>query len=190
MNKNTYSTTTLVALFAALTAVLGMIPKIDLPTGVPITPQTLGVMLAGCLIGPRRALYSQALFLFAVAAGLPLLSGGRGGLGVFASPSVGYLIGWPTGALVTGWVMSNLPHSSPEAAARAAALASVAGGVIIVHAFGVLGLMTVVKLTLGQAVIGTLLFVPGDLVKCLLCAVIVRSVASGLPRWTTNRGGA
>jgi biotin transport system substrate-specific component len=73
----------LVSLFAALIAVFGLIPKIDLPLGVPITLQTLGVMLAGCLLGPKRALQALALFLAAVALGLPLLSGGRGGLGVF-----------------------------------------------------------------------------------------------------------
>ena len=44
----------LVALFAALMAVMGLIPKIDLPLGVPITLQSLGVMLAGCLLGARR----------------------------------------------------------------------------------------------------------------------------------------
>ena len=51
----------LVALFAALMAVLGLIPKIDLPLGVPITLQTLGVMLAGCLLGPRRAFQALAI---------------------------------------------------------------------------------------------------------------------------------
>ena len=43
-----------VALFAALLAVLGLIPKIDLPFGVPITAQSLGIMLAGALLGPWR----------------------------------------------------------------------------------------------------------------------------------------
>ena len=69
----------LVSLFAALIAVFGLIPKIDLPLGVPITLQTLGVMLAGCMLGPKRALQALLLFLAAVAIGLPLLSGGRGG---------------------------------------------------------------------------------------------------------------
>ena len=63
----------LTSLFAALLAVLGLIPKIDLPLGVPITLQTLGVMLAGCLLGPKRALQALLLFLLAVALGLPLL---------------------------------------------------------------------------------------------------------------------
>ena len=55
-----------VSLFAALIAVFGLIPKIDLPLGVPITLQTLGVMLAGALLRPRLALLAVALFLAAV----------------------------------------------------------------------------------------------------------------------------
>ena len=74
-----------VSLFAALVAVFGLIPKIDLPLGVPITLQTLGVMLAGCMLGPKKALQALLLFLAAVALGLPLLSGGRGGLGLAGS---------------------------------------------------------------------------------------------------------
>ena len=116
----------LISLFAALLAVFGLIPKIDLPLGVPITLQTLGVMLAGCLLGPKRALQALLLFLVAVALGLPLLSGGRGGPGVFMAPSAGYLIGWPLGALVTGWVVTTLPSATPRSAVISAFIASLA----------------------------------------------------------------
>ncbi len=69
-----------VALFAALTAALGVIPRIDLGVvPVPITAQTLGPMLAGSILGARRGATSQILFLLLLAAGLPLLAGGRGG---------------------------------------------------------------------------------------------------------------
>ena len=53
-----------VALFAALIAVLGLIPRIDIPfaAGVPITAQTLGVMLAGLLLGPRLGAIAVLLF--------------------------------------------------------------------------------------------------------------------------------
>ena len=61
----------LVALFAALLAAFGMIPKIDLPLGVPITAQTMGVMLAGCLLGASMGMQAMLLFLLAVALGLP-----------------------------------------------------------------------------------------------------------------------
>lgn len=173
----------LVALFAALMAVLGLIPKIDLPLGVPITMQTFGVMLAGCLLGPRRALQALVLFLVAVAIGLPLLSGGRGGLGVFTTPSAGYLLAWPVGALVTGWIMQALPSDSPRRVAQSAFFASVVGGLLVVHASGVLGLMGIAGFSLQKAVMGTLVFVPGDLIKCGLAAAVCHTVARGLPDW-------
>ena len=64
--------------------VLGLIPPIALSiTPVPITLQSLGVMLAGGLLGSRLGALSQLVFLLIVGVGAPLLAGGRGGLGVF-----------------------------------------------------------------------------------------------------------
>lgn len=173
----------LVSLFAALMAVFGLIPKIDLPLGVPITLQTLGVMLAGCLLGPRLALQAMLLFLAAVALGLPLLSGGRGGFGVFTAPSAGYLLAWPLGAWVSGVLMSKLPATSPRATAASAFVASAVGGLLVVHACGVAGLVKIANLSWTQAFFGTLVFVPGDLIKCGICALVVHTVARGLPDW-------
>ncbi len=177
----------LTSLFAALLAVLGLIPKIDLPLGVPITMQTLGVMLAGCLLGPKRALQALLLFLLAVALGLPLLSGGRGGLGVFMAPSSGYLLGWPVGAWVTGIIMAWLTQwqttHSPNRSAVHAFVASALGGLLMVHVCGVIGLVLIANLSWQQALLGTLVFVPGDLIKCALTAMVVHTVARGLPDW-------
>lgn len=177
----------LTSLFAALLAVLGLIPKIDLPLGVPITMQTLGVMLAGCLLGPKRALQALLLFLLAVAIGLPLLSGGRGGLPVFMAPSSGYLLGWPVGAFVTGWIMAWLTRHNttrqPATAAIHAFVASALGGLLMVHLCGVMGLVLIANLSWQQAFLGTLLFVPGDLIKCGLTALVIHTVARGLPDW-------
>ena len=178
-----HSSLALVSLFAALLAVFGLIPKIDLPLGVPITLQTLGVMLAGCLLGARRGLQAVLLFLVAVAIGLPPLSGGRGGLGVFMAPSSGYLMGWPLGALVTGWLMGRLPTGSARQAAFSAFVASALGGLLMVHACGVVGLVMIAGLGWTQAVLGTLVFVPGDLIKCAMTAFVTHTVARGLPDW-------
>ncbi|QNP50367.1 biotin transporter BioY [Diaphorobacter aerolatus] len=172
-----------VALFAALMAVLGLIPKIDLPMGVPITAQSLGVMLAGVLLGPKRGFQAMALFLLAVAAGLPLLSGGRGGIGVFMAPSAGYLIGYAPAALIAGAIMRAVPQRSPGVIAVGAFVAALVGGLLALHLFGVLGLMLLAHLSLKQAVIATLAFVPGDLIKCVLCALVTHTVARGLPDW-------
>jgi biotin transport system substrate-specific component len=161
----------MVPLFAALVAVLGLIPKIDLPFGVPITLQSLAPMLA------------MLLFFVAVAAGLPLLAGGRGGLGVFMAPTTGYLLGFAASAWTTGLVMSALPHGSPRRTAVAALIASLVGGLLVQHAMGVTGLVLIAKLGWSQAFFATLVFVPGDIVKCLVCAGVVHTVARGLPDW-------
>ncbi len=181
--KNDPHSFALVALFAALLAVFGLIPKIDLPLGVPITLQTLGVMLAGCMLGPRRGLQALLLFLLAVVAGLPFLSGGRGGLGVFFVPSSGYLLGWAPGAWITGAVMAALPSGTPRRAALSAFVAAALGGLAVVHLCGVAGLVGYAHLSWLQALKATLVFVPGDLLKCALCAAAVHAVARGLPDW-------
>lgn len=98
----------LIASFTGLISVLGLPGAITVfGNAVPLTLQTLGVMLAGSILGPRRAMASVAVFLVLVALGLPLLAGGRGGLAVFAGPSVGYLLGWVLGAGTIGWLVAR-----------------------------------------------------------------------------------
>lgn len=179
----------LVALFAALLAVFGLVPKIDLAPGVPITLQTLGVMLAGCLLG-WRGFFAVALFLVAVAFGMPFLSGGRGGLTWFWAIASGYLWAWPVGALVTGLVMERLPHATPGRAAFSAFVAAFLGGIVVVHASGVVWMALWGNLTLPQAFMITLVFIPGDLVKCLVCALVVHTVVRGVPGWRFGRNAA
>ena len=173
----------MVALFAALLGVMGLIPKIDLPLGVHISIQTLGVMLAGCLLGPWRGLQAMLVFLVAVAVGLPLLSGGRGGLGVFVAPTAGYLVGWPLAALVTGWLMAWLPKSTPLRAACSAFMASAVGGIAMLYVCGIAGLVWIAKLPLTQAMWANVAFIPGDMLKCALTALVVHSIARAMPDW-------
>ena len=86
----------IIAMFTAFISVLAFIPPIPLPfMPVPIVLQNIGIILAGCLLGYKRGTLSVMIFLLLVATGLPLLSGGRGGLGVFFGPSAGYLFGYP-----------------------------------------------------------------------------------------------
>ncbi|MBV9654129.1 MAG: biotin transporter BioY [Acetobacteraceae bacterium] len=173
-----------ISLFAALVGVLGLLPKIDLPVGVPITAQTLGVMLAGCLLGPARAFLALLLFLGAVALGLPLLTGGRGGLGVFMAPSAGFLLGFPVGAAVTGLAMRKLPGPVLARAAVASAL----GGIGAVYLCGVPVLAATAQLNWHGALIASSMFLPGDLVKCVLSAFLVQTVLRGLPEWQPHGG--
>lgn len=164
------------AMFSALIAVLGLIPKFDLPfaPGVPITAQTLGVMLAGLILGSRTGLLSVVLFLFVVAMGAPVLAGGRGGLGVFFGPTVGFLVGWVFGAWSVGAVFSLLRGGFRKEKIFVSALISCwIGGIAVVYFFGILGLSYRGNLTLGQAALASLIFLPGDLLKSFIAAWIV-----------------
>ena len=166
-----------IALFAALIAVLGFVPQIMLPFGVPITAQSLGIMLCGTVLGAKRGALAVLLFLALVALGLPLLSGGRGGLGVFASPTVGFLLGFPVAAFVAGLVTEKLRLSILPAAAIGAFL----GGVLALYAFGIPGLALMLDKTLAEAALMVVAFLPGDLLKVALAALITQGIARMRP---------
>ena len=107
----------LIAVFAGVTAALGLIPPIYLPiTPTPITAQSLVIILAGAILGGRRGFASQALLLGLVALGLPLLAGGRGGIGVFFGVTWGFLLGYPVVAGLVGWLTYRIgaPYSLRE----------------------------------------------------------------------------
>ena len=115
----------LIAVFAGFVAALGVVPAFQPPGfSVPITAQSLGVMLAGAILGGRRGFAALALFLALVAIGLPLLAGGRGGLGVFATPTADVIHEGNatdiskqlvvTGKAATSWVWANqMPRKVP-----------------------------------------------------------------------------
>lgn len=173
-----------IALFAALIAVLGFVPQIMLPFGVPITAQSLGVMLCGTVLGARRGALAVLLFLALVALGLPLLSGGRGGLGVFASPTVGFLIGFPIAAFVAGLVTEK-----PRLAILpAAGIGAFLGGVVALYAFGIPGLALMLDKTLTEAALMVAAFLPGDLIKVVFAALITQGIARMRPDALLSRG--
>ncbi len=191
----------LVAVFAALMAVLGLPGAFAIPgTPVPVTAQTLGVMLAGCLLAPRTAVYAMLTFLALVAAGLPLLAGGRGGLGVFAGPSVGYLVAMPVAAGVISLVArsvltrsslsgdgSTRPHNVRRVLPAYLA-ANVLGGVLVVYALGIPGTALRTDLSLPAAAVSALAYLPGDLIKAVVAAVVAASVVRAYPRITEFAG--
>lgn len=175
----------LIALFAALIAALGLIPKITLGFGVPITAQSLGVMLCGTVLGARRGALAVGLFLLLVAMGLPLLAGGRGGLGLFASPTAGFLVGFPVAAFVTGWITERW-RSVPLGVS--AGVASVIGGIGVLYVFGISGLALVLGKTLPEATLLVAAFIPGDILKAAIAGMLTHALARARPRAVLSRG--
>ena len=86
---------TVVAMMVAMIAILGAVPGIPLGfIPVPIVLQNMGIMIAGELLGPKLGTIAVWLFLFLVVLGLPLLSGGRGGMVTILGPTGGYIFAW------------------------------------------------------------------------------------------------
>ena len=178
----------LIAVFAALIAALAILPGIPVGAlGVPITLQTLGVMLAGAVLGPGRGSAAAGLYLAAGLAGLPVFSGFRSGFGVLAGPSAGYLIAFPIGALVAGLLAVVVLRSARRFKYAWMFLACMAGTVLVIHPLGILGMIINGGLAPMDALLADIIYLPGDTVKNLLAAAIALSVHRAFPRLLARR---
>ncbi|MBD8080624.1 biotin transporter BioY [Cellulosimicrobium arenosum] len=167
-----------IATFAALVAVLGMPGSVALfGSAVPITLQTLGVMLAGSILGAWRGFLSVATFLALAAAGLPVLAGGRGGLAAFVGPSAGYLLGFLAGAAAVGWLVDHLRRVTFWGVAGAC----VVGGIAVVYAFGIPVQSLVTGVPVSTTAQLSLVFLPGDLIKAVAAAAVTVGVLRAYP---------
>ncbi len=176
--------TVLIALFAALIAVLSLMPPVPLGVvPVPITLQTLGIMLAGAMLGPWRGLLACLLYMLLWMLGLPVLPGGRGGLGVLAGPTGGFLVGMVAGAFVVGLIAKGLVPSAKSRTAQLLAYfaASVVGGIVVVYAVGIPWLSAITGMGLQKAFLGSLAFFPGDFVKATVTALVATQVRRAWP---------
>jgi biotin transport system substrate-specific component len=172
------------ALFAAIIVALGILPPITLGfIPVPITAQSLGVMMAGVVLGARRGAIAVLIVLVLVAIGLPVLSGGRGGLAAFAGPTAGFLVGWLFAAFVTGYMSERLVKAEQSALVQTVGffLAAMIGGIVVLYACGIAYLSLAAKIGFDQAFIGSMAFIPGDIIKAFVAALVGRAVMAGYP---------
>lgn len=158
------------ALFAAFMAVLGMIPPIPLGfIPVPVTAQTLGVMLAGCFLGKRTAAVSLILFIILVALGLPILSGGRGGMAVLIGPSSGYIFSWPIAAFLIGYTVEKI---WPKLRLWKLVTINILFGVLLVSLIGAPVMALVTHTSIWAALISSAVYLPGDIMKAIIAAAV------------------
>ncbi len=174
----------LAALFAAIIVALGLVPKIELGFfPVPITAQSLGVMLAGVILGGKRAAIAVLIVLLLVLIGLPVLAGGRGGLAVFAGPTAGFLLGWLPAAYLTGLASESLvdPATSDMKQLMSFFLASVLGCILVLYGCGIVYLSIAAKMGFVAAFKSSMIFIPVDVVKAFIAALAGRAVLAGYP---------
>ena len=155
--------------------VLGVFIRIPLGP-VPIVMTNLFILLAGYLLGPGPGAAATGLYLFLGAAGLPVFSAG-GGAALFLGPTGGYLAGYLPAAAVTGFLASGNRRGSPVLD-----LLILAAGALIIYVPGVswLKLQTGLSWT-GAFNAGMVPFLPGDAVKIVAAAGIIRGLGRGVP---------
>ncbi|MDO5746592.1 MAG: biotin transporter BioY [Actinomycetaceae bacterium] len=154
---------------------VGLLAQISVPLWpVPITGQTLGVMLVGATLGARRGALSMLSYLMAGLAGLPWFSAMTGGFTVIASPSFGYILGFIPTAFIIGYLSERTWDRKPLLALAAFGIAS-----IIPFLVGIPYMWFVLHLagtTLGLTATLNAGFVPfiiGGIVKMILAAMIL-----------------
>ncbi len=138
---------------------------------VPVTAQTLAVLLVGALLGPRSGALSVLAYLSAGAAGLPVFAQGSGVL-YLIGPTGGYLMGFVPAAYLTGALIER----SRVGGRRHDLLALLAGDAVI-FAFG-LAWLARFKQPGALPMAGLLPFLPGEIAKILLAGLVIRRVRS------------
>ncbi|WP_134322692.1 biotin transporter BioY [Cumulibacter soli] len=166
----------LIAGFAALIAVSAILPAITIAGPVPITLQTFAILLTGAVLGPVRGVLAVLLYLAVGLAGLPIFSGGRAGIAVITGPSAGYILAMPLMAALVGYLVSRLTRRS----AVPIFIAGVAG-TILSHGMGIVGMHLRAGLTWSESFTADLAFWPGDLIKCVLMAIVATAVHRAFP---------
>ena len=171
-----------------LAAVIGLMAqaRIVLPwTPVPITLQTLGVLMAGVLLGRGWGAVSVALYLALGIAGVPWFTGWAGGLAHLAGPTGGYLIGFILAALFVGYVTDKY-----VAARRIGPLFALMlfASLVLVYVPGVLQLKLWLNLVLGNPVtwtqalnLGAVPFIAGDVLKVAAASGLAYALSTRHP---------
>ena len=161
------------ALFAALTAAVSPF-KIPLGfTPVPITLQTLVVLMSGAMLGPYYGALSMILYVVVGALGLPVFAGGGSGIGALLGPTGGYLFSYFIAAFVIGkysWARKN-----PKYLDYVIAMIT---GTLVIYVLGAGWALVVVSgLTFIAVLTGWVLpFIIGDTIKLLAAAYISKNI--------------
>lgn len=158
------------ALMTAIICVLGLVPGIPLPImPVPIVLQNIGIFLAGIILGKKYGTLSVIVFLLLAATGLPVLSGGRGGIGVFAGPSAGFLFLYPVVAFLIGLIRDRYFGKINFAILFVATLVF---GVLLLDIVGTIIMGFIIHIHVTKAILLSFTFMPGDIIKAIVASLI------------------
>lgn len=161
-------------LFAALSAALS-------PLSISIGPIPIGfvhisLFLSAGLLGKKYGTVSQLVFVMLGVVGIPVFSGFHGGIGVLAGPTGGFIVGYIGCVFVTALLIERFGTSLK------ALFPAMYAGWVVTYALGLPWYMFVMNVdSVGAALSACVLpFLPGDLIKTVLCAFLIKRLRPAL----------
>lgn len=175
-----------IAVFAALIAVFGTTPAFPVPgSSVPITAQSMAVMLTGLMLPAIDALLAGSVFVALLLAGLPLMPGGFGGVAVLASPRGGFALAFPLAACAVALIVAGLRRIPMRAHGPGQLAANIVAALV-----GGIGVLYLVAVPLG-ALLGDIpvwtfaralgVYIPGDIAKAVGAGVVAAAAFRAAP---------
>ena len=169
------------ALFTSLTVIGGII---SIPIGpVPITLQSLFVILSGLILGSKLGALSQIAYVILGLIGLPVFSGGMGGLGSVIRPTFGFLIGYIVAAYLIGKITETNKSLSRI-------ICSVVLGSLIIYVMGVPYFYFIFTHFLGKSInfyaalkYACVPFIPGDIIKATIAITLAKQLIPKLSKY-------
>lgn len=159
------------ALVLAGSLLIALSAQIAIPlpfSPVPVTGQTMAVLLVGALLGRRRGSLAVLVYIAEGIAGLPVFAGGAAGPARLLGPTGGYLVGFVAAAYLVGLLAERGWDRRVSTTAAAMAL-----GNLVIYTVGVLWLTVFVGSLSAALAAGVLPFIPGDLVKIAAAALLL-----------------
>ena len=162
----------LVAMFTSLTAIGAFI---SIPLGpVPITLQSLFVILSGLILGPKLAALSQIVYILLGLVGAPIFSGFTGGPQSVMAPSFGFVIGF----VFAAYLVVRIAYMDNSLSTRNIWIGSLVGSLVI-YLFGLPYMYYMLNIIMGNQFsflnimqMGCFLFLPGDLAKLIISSLV------------------
>ncbi len=164
---------------ALCSALISVCAWISVPTAVPFTLQTFAVFTSVGILGTNRGCFAVLIYILMGSLGLPVFSGGRGGLGTVFGPTGGFLVGFLPMAFVSGKLWTTTKKRP------CMLLVAMAVGLLVCYGCGILwyafvylkGGNAAVKTAIGQCVAP---FIIPDILKMLLALIVVKRLKKHL----------
>ena len=179
MNKKSFARDIVyIAIFVVLMVIFTLFVSIPF-FPVPLTFQTVICVMAGLLLGAKRAGLSMFIYVFmGLVLAIPVFSGGKGGPGMVVSPTFGYIIAFIPTAAAAGAVRGKLPTASLKRYITAATAAF-----FVCYAIGIPYFLIIWRFYMGNtdiwqaALTFNILYMPKDLILCLAAAFLRKKLA-------------